>query len=109
MTAGRESGAAKACLLTGLSTKDELFAVPLLELARAMAPEGDRVQFVRTCESHGIRGFLQKFPELWEQITDNPPREGIKANQQYRIETAAFVLKLAAAQDQLFSAKASPF
>lgn len=87
--------------LTGLSIKDEMFAVRLLELARAVAPEGNRVQFARACEVHGIRGFLQRFPDVWQQITDRPEREGIKPNQQFRVENAAFALKLAAVQDQI--------
>lgn len=87
--------------MDGLSIKDELFAIRLLELARTLQPEGNRVQFVRFCESHGIRTFLQGFPELWKTITDDPPRDGVTPNSQFRMGNAAFCLKQAAFQEHL--------
>ena len=74
MTCSREAQEA------GLATTDELFAVRLLEFARFLEPEGNRVRFVELCEEHGIRVFLQRFPELWQRITDSPEREGITPN-----------------------------
>lgn len=63
--------------LDGLSVKDELLAIRVLELARWAYPEGGRVGFVRICEESGIRPYFESFPELWAQITDVPPRPGI--------------------------------
>jgi hypothetical protein len=85
-----------------LSITDELFAVRLLELARRLEPEGNRVEFTRRCESHGIRSFLQRFPEVWTKIIDDPPREGITHPREHRIRCAAFALKTAAFQEELF-------
>jgi len=78
-----------------------LFALKLLELARMLEPEGNRVQFVRNCEKQGIRGFLQSYPQVWRQITDDPPREGITPDRDYLVSRAAFALRSAAWQEQL--------
>ena len=87
--------------MVGLSTKDEAFAARLLELCRLLHPEGNRVKFVWNCQTQGIRGYLQTFPQLWSRITDDPPREGILPAQQYRLQTAASALKLAAFQESV--------
>lgn len=88
--------------MTGISIRDEAFAVRILEAARALHPKCNRVGFVNLCQSHGIRGFLQSFPELWMRITDSPPRQGIVPDQEYRLRGAAHGLKLAAFQERLF-------
>ncbi len=87
--------------MVGLSFRDEAFAARLLELTRLLHPKGNRVQFVRNCQAQGIRGYLQTFPHLWSRITDDPPREGIQPAQQYRLETAASALRLAAFQESV--------
>ena len=87
--------------MAGLSTKDELFAIRLLELARHLEPAASRVEFVRRCERHGIRCFLQGHPEVWQQVTDNPPREGITPDQEHRVRCAGFALKAAVFQERL--------
>jgi hypothetical protein len=83
----------------GLSTQDDLFAIRLLELARQVAPEGNRVKFVSSCESGRIRTFLEGFPEVWELITDNPVREGIVSGQEYSSKRIAHSLQVAAFQE----------
>jgi putative nucleotidyltransferase-like protein len=83
----------------GLSTQDELFAIRLLELARHVAPQGNRVKFVNSCEAAGIRSFLERFPELWERITDKPVREGILSKQEYTSRCIAYSLQSAAFQE----------
>ena len=88
----------------GLSVDNELFAIRLLELARLREPEGNRVRFVRACETHGIRGFLQKHQEVWTRITDDPPREGVETDRSFGIRNAGFSLKVAAFQDRVLSA-----
>ena len=87
--------------MVGLSVRDEAFAARLLELTRLLHPEGNRVRFVWNCQAQGIRGYLQTFPQLWSRITDDPPREGIQPAQQYRLETAASALRLAAFQESV--------
>lgn len=79
----------------------ERFALRLIELTRYRFPEGNRVEFVRRCEEQGIRTFLEGFPGVWEQITDNPPRDGIVPGKTYLVQRAAYSLRVAAFQETL--------
>lgn len=63
---------------------EEALALRLLELARHLAPSGNRVEFVHSCEEQGIRRYLQEFPGIWQRITDSPPREGIVSDEEFR-------------------------
>ncbi|MFA5504727.1 MAG: nucleotidyltransferase family protein [Vulcanimicrobiota bacterium] len=89
--------------MDGLSTHNEFFAVRLLELARYIAPRGNRVKFVETCEEERIRSFLEGFPEVWQRITDNPPREGIRPSLEFVAERSAYALQAAAFQELIVS------
>lgn len=88
----------------GIFVDEDLFAIRLLELTRLREPEGNRVRFVHACETHGIRGFLQRFPDVWKKITDDPPREGVISDREFAIRCAGYALKVAAFQDQVLGA-----
>lgn len=94
--------------MEGLSVKDEMFAIRLLELARLASPRGNRVEFVRFCEAEGLRSFLEQFPEVWSQITDSPPREGITSAQTRHSERASFAIQAAAFQELVESQMGVP-
>lgn len=85
----------------GLSIGNELFAIRLLELARHLSPQGNRVKFVHFCEAQEIRGFLEGFPDLWQRITDDPPREGILPSEKFVEQGEAQILELASLEEEL--------
>lgn len=91
------------CAVDGLSTQEELFAIRLLELARHLSPRGNRVKFVEWCEESRIRSFLERSPNVWERITDNPPREGITPTKDFVSRRGAYALQAAAFQELVTS------
>lgn len=68
---------------SSVAVGEDAIAVRLLELARLLSPEGNRVSFVIFCEEQGVRRYLQGFPEIWTRITDSPPREGITPDEEF--------------------------
>lgn len=61
------------------------------------------MKFVEFCEQGRIRSFLERFPAVWERITDNPPREGITPTQEFVSRRAAYSLQAAAFQELVAS------
>ena len=61
------------------------------------------MKFVEFCEQGRIRSFLERFPAVWERITDNPPREGITPHQEFVSRRAAYSLQAAAFQELVAS------
>lgn len=86
--------------MTRNSVNDDAFAARLLELARLLHAKEGRQSLVETCQGHGIRGFLQDFPNLWTAIVDSSPQEGLISDRQYRLRAVTHGLSLAIFQER---------
>ena len=92
----------KGCgVLKGLLRKCEILtergkngAKQLAGLLELVATSGD---LVRAAEVHGVRGWLQEFATVWEDLEVTAPE--LKNKQRYRVEQSAFALKVAGFQE----------